>query len=272
MKVLDLPYFLRDLVVLALMVGGILVLYRSKERLYEAMSFPEFKRSVQSLFVAFVLVAIAQTLGVISRTDVLMEDHAAFMEVRSIILVVGALLFFAAVFLLYVPFARGTFKVIKIATEVSGEIEHSAYGGDKDVCYSLFKEYVHRIPGMAITRLPPKAFRERLGLEKVPVLWLSKVDSEEAVHPTRLPYIQHIIEQFLKESDLDKVVLLDGIEYLMLENDRKAVLKFITNLRDMVELHRGLLLVPYDKESLDPKDVAFLESELRNVRELQSSS
>lgn len=271
MRVIDLPYFLRDTVVLALMIGGMLVLYRSKEQLYKALGFPEFKRSIQSLFVAFTLVAIAQTLGVISRTDVLMEGHTLLMETRSIILVIGALMFFAAVFMLYLPFARGDFRVIKIAMESSNEIEYSAYGGDKDTCYALFREYVHKIPGMAITRTPPQTFRETLGLKRVPVLWLSKVENDEAVHPTRLPYIQHLVENFLKESDLDKVVLLDGIEYLMLENDRTAVLKFITNLRDMVQLHRGLLLVPYDRGSLDPKDVAFLESELKNVRELQSS-
>ncbi|RLG36674.1 MAG: hypothetical protein DRO01_07905 [Thermoproteota archaeon] len=272
MNVLDVPYFLRDLVVLALMNGGITVLYRSKEQLYRALGFPEFKRSIQSLFIAFTLVAVAQVFGVISRTDVLLKYHPTLTAIRSVILVIGALLFFAAVFLLYLPFAKGTFKVIKIATEVSGEIKHSAYGGDRNLCYSVFKEYVHRIPGMAITRLPPKVLREQLGLEKIPVLWLSKVSDEGAVHPTRLPYLQHIIGQFLMESDLDKVVLLDGIEYLMLENDRKAVLKFITNLRDMAELYRGLLIVPYDRESLDPKDVAFLESELRNVEELQGSS
>ena len=265
-------YFLRDLTVLLLSLAIVIMLLAVEKSIKRNLRVKYFTRVFNVLVGAFLLIVIAELIGVLLRTSVLYGNRE-YLIIRSALLTVGALLLFASSVMLYLPFARGRYVIVPIATEPSQEITYGAYWGRSEETERLFVELTkHRhLPGIAVTRDPPDVFRSKLGLRIVPVLWVSKVRHDEAVNPTRLPYLLENLKAFLESTNLDKVILIDCVEYLLLENKPESVLKFIASLRDLATLNRGILLVSIEKEALDEKLFNMLVSELKPVEELRKT-
>ncbi|GAB6134479.1 DUF835 domain-containing protein [Thermococcus prieurii] len=268
--VLSLGYFLRDLTVLLLSLAIVVMLLTVEKSVKQNLRVRYFTRVFNLLIGAFVLVVVAELIGVLLRTSILYGNET-YIIVRSFLLTVGALLLFFSSIMLYLPFARGQYIIVPIATEPNQEMAYGAYWGSSEQTEKLFVELTkHRhLPGIAVTRDPPEVFRSRLGLKIVPVLWVSKVKHDEAVEPTRLPYLLENLRTFLESTNLDKVILIDCVEYLLLENKPESVLRFIASLRDLASLNRGILLVSIEKEALDERIFNMLISELKPVRELE---
>ena len=123
-------------------------------------------------------------------------------------------------------------------------------------------------PGLCIVRTPPDHLREKYGLD-CRMVWLTKMEGVrnggassnlEYVSPTDTPAITTLIKSFLSENK-KAMVLLEGLEYLVNQNDFKTVLKFLSGTKDQVFLAKGILLVPFDPVVLDPKDLKALERE-----------
>ncbi|CAI1492829.1 conserved membrane protein of unknown function [Thermococcus nautili] len=268
--VLSTGYFLRDLTVLLLSLAIVIMLLTIEKSVKRNLRVSYFTRVFNLLIGAFLLVVVAELIGVLLRTSVLYGNET-YAIIRSILLTIGALLLFLSSVMLYLPFARGQYVIVPIATEPSQEIAYGAYWGRSEATERLFVELTkHRhLPGIAVTRDPPEVFRSRLGLKIVPVLWVSKVRHDEAVDPTRLPYLLENLKAFLESTNLDKVILIDCVEYLLLENKPESVLKFIASLRDLATLNRGILLVSIEREALDEKTFNMLVSELKPVEELE---
>jgi len=122
--------------------------------------------------------------------------------------------------------------------------------------------------GLCIVRTPPDHLREKYGLD-CRMVWLTKMEgvrngntssSIEYVSPTDTPAITTLIKTYLSENK-KAIVLLEGLEYLINQNDFKTVLKFLSGTKDQVFLAKGILLVPFDPVVLDPKDLKALERE-----------
>ncbi|WP_297490107.1 DUF835 domain-containing protein [Thermococcus sp.] len=270
MHIVSRGYFVRDLIVLILSLMIVALLLLMEKNTKRNLRFRYFIRVFNSLLGAFILVALAQVIGVLLRTDVL-YGNAAFSVVRSVLLTFGAFFLFISSILLYIPFAKNRYSIVPIAVEPTGKFSYGGYFGDRETAYRLFIELTkgQRIPGLAVTRDPPDVFRRRLGLKLVPVIWISKVNHEDAVEPTKLAPLWDNIRRFFEETNMDKVVLIDCLEYLILENGDKAVLKLIMNLKDIASMNRGMLIVVADGEAVDEKTMGILSSELRPVGELE---
>lgn len=124
------------------------------------------------------------------------------------------------------------------------------------------------VAGLCIVRTPPDHLREKYGLE-CRMVWLTKMEGVrnggnssnlEIVSPTDTPAITTLIKSFLSENK-KAMVMLEGLEYLINQNDFKTVLKFLSGTKDQVFLAKGILLVPFDPVVLDPKDLKALERE-----------
>jgi hypothetical protein len=122
--------------------------------------------------------------------------------------------------------------------------------------------------GLCIVRTPPDHLHEKYGLD-CRMVWLTKMEgvrngggsaNHEYVSPTDTPAITTLIKSFLSENK-KAIVLLEGLEYLINQNDFKTVLKFLSGTKDQVFLAKGILLVPFDPVVLDPKDLKALERE-----------
>jgi hypothetical protein len=126
--------------------------------------------------------------------------------------------------------------------------------------FKLFSSYISRDnKGLLITRIFPAKVRKQYNLgHSTPILWLSRTQEGKAINPTSLGTILEEVTEFIKKNR-KTLVLLDGLEYLIIENDFERVLKFINSLEDEIALHNSRLLVSVNPKVLDPEKKALLE-------------
>jgi len=123
--------------------------------------------------------------------------------------------------------------------------------------------------GLCILRTHPDVVRKRFNSDFT-MVWLTKTESCpvddpqsrcEFVSPTDLPRLNTMIKSFLAENRGGRV-LLEGMEYLVTQNEFKNVLKFLQVIRDQVILAKGIMLVPLDTAVLEERDLKALECEM----------
>ncbi len=130
--------------------------------------------------------------------------------------------------------------------------------------YQLFKESIDEgIPGFCVTRTFPEKIRERYQLGDTPILWLSNVAKEDAVRPKDLEKLSLSLEEFL--SSQGGIILLDGIEYLITNNNFITVLKLIQSLRDQVAINRSIMLLSVNPSTMDDYQINLLRREVDSV-------
>ncbi|NJE61324.1 DUF835 domain-containing protein [Thermococcus sp. 21S7] len=108
---------------------------------------------------------------------------------------------------------------------------------------------------IALTRFPQKW--KQAG---VPYIWLSNVEDSKSISPTRLAAILHIITQ---EVESDTFVIVEGVEYLILQNGPTGVLRFLLSLKDHVLKNGGGIVLIVDPESVDHWVYKILEKEFK---------
>jgi hypothetical protein len=118
--------------------------------------------------------------------------------------------------------------------------------------------------GLVISREHPDMVRQKYSLAKTPIVWLSSHPGSERVDPTNLSILQHTVNEFLKRSK-EAVILLDGVEYLILNNRMEKVLQVILTLKDEVAISEGILLLPVDPETFETRALALLERDFEIV-------
>jgi len=161
------------------------------------------------------------------------------------------------------------FKEEKMKSEALKQISPGVYlCNNKGECYSLFLEFLKERPGLIISRKPASIIKEKFGLKETPVLWLSKVEEKNTIHPTRLNYLMHILIEFMRKENIPKIILLEGIEYLILENGFDAVFKFLTKLKDYAIMNNAIILVPIVREVYGEREAALIMGEFSNIRDI----
>ncbi len=132
--------------------------------------------------------------------------------------------------------------------------------------YKLFKmKIMEGMPGYCVTRTFPEKIREKYELGEVPILWLSNVAKEEAVRPKDLEKLSLSLEEFLAKAG--GIILLDGIEYLITNNNFITVLKLIQSLRDQAAINRSILLLSINPSTMDIHQINLLKREVDSVIE-----
>jgi hypothetical protein len=136
---------------------------------------------------------------------------------------------------------------------------------------SIVKELITRGSALlSISRMHPDQLRTRFGFEGR-MIWLTKSEtpsdgkaSEEHidfVSPNSLPVLADAIQQFLS-SNSNGVVFLEGLEYLMTQNDFKGVLRFIQLISELVQLRKGILILSANPTTMDAKEYSLIEREM----------
>ncbi len=133
---------------------------------------------------------------------------------------------------------------------------------DGEQSFEIFKDLVtHGAQGLCISRRSPKTIMQDYGLEKTPILWLSRVATEKnSVRPSPPEKVAMAIEHFISVGE-NAVVLLDGFEYLIAHNDFSSVLALLHDLNEIVALHDGILLVPMDPSAFAEREFAMVRRE-----------
>ncbi len=106
--------------------------------------------------------------------------------------------------------------------------EHSAFLGFRDIS--------SRYPGMIISIKPPNVIRERYGIEKSPIIWLTYFpqDYEQGISPDKLFFeVMYSIINFVDRGG--KVIMVHGAEYLIETYGKKDFLEFIYEINRLSE-------------------------------------
>jgi len=121
--------------------------------------------------------------------------------------------------------------------------------------YSLLSTLVgSNAPGLVITRQSPDRIRAERGLSKLRILWLSHTPDRTSINPTALDALSKTIQNFIEDHKGGAVVLVDGIEYLMMNNGFAAVLSFVEEVRDIVKEEKAIVLLPLDSGGWKPRN------------------
>lgn len=133
---------------------------------------------------------------------------------------------------------------------------------DGSQSFEIFKDLVtHGAQGLCITRRSPRAVMQEYGLERTPILWLSRVATEKtSVRPSPPEKVALAIEHFISVGE-NAVVLLDGFEYLVAHNDFGSVLALLHDLNEIVALHDAILLLPMDPGTFQDREFAMVRRE-----------
>lgn len=135
--------------------------------------------------------------------------------------------------------------------------------------YELFSELVRSgKPGLCITRRNPDKIRNMYGIAKTPIIWLTKnrIENKRSIDPTETFRLYPTIADFVNKVE-DGVVLLDGLEYLLLDNDLISIVRLIEQTNDTIMASSSRMILQLDPAVLEPKEFHLLKRWMRSVSE-----
>ncbi len=135
-----------------------------------------------------------------------------------------------------------------------------------DAAFKIFvREIANGGAGMIITRLHPEEVRGRFNIGSSSIHWLSRAFTKESISPTNLGALAEQIDGFVSKVP-NAVILLDGIEYLIVQNDLQKVVRFVSSVRDSVAMHKAKMVIPFNMQSVDDTGRALLTRDLNIIR------
>lgn len=162
----------------------------------------------------------------------------------------------------------GKLKVIKKPTpeyQLAYGKSYLIFETNSDQAPKIFTGYVRRgSRGLGITRMYPEKFKEKYKLSNVSILWLSRAQTTGSITPTNLGVLLEEIKEYISQKG-DSIVLLEGLEYLIVENEFERVLKFINSLEDEIALNNSRLIISINPNALDSKKRALLEESAKQL-------
>ncbi|KXS44217.1 MAG: hypothetical protein AWU59_676 [Methanolobus sp. T82-4] len=138
---------------------------------------------------------------------------------------------------------------------------------DSGDAYSFFSHLVKQgKPGLCITRNNPENIRVRYGLPKTPFVWLSKNRSQDqqTIDPAELFRIHPTISDFVDKVD-DGIILMDGLEYLLLDNDFISVVKLMEQTNDTIMASGSRFILVIDPDTLEKKEFHMLKRWMKTL-------
>src|SRR5207245_442041 len=112
----------------------------------------------------------------------------------------------------------------------------------------------------------PGVRRER-GITDRRIVWLSHTPGEDYHNPTAIGSLAKLISGFVEEGQGVAVVLLDGIEYISINNGFLQTLMFVEHVNEFVMQRKAIVILPVSPDALEEKELALLE---RNIEVLES--
>lgn len=115
-----------------------------------------------------------------------------------------------------------------------------------------------------ITRQHPNHVARRRGDKDIRVVWLSTTLGKDYIDPHNLNSLSNLIGNFLNDGPR-AVILLDGIEYLMINNDFPRILHFLEYVNEQIALRRAALILSVDERAFEAKELAYIERNMVGV-------
>jgi len=143
---------------------------------------------------------------------------------------------------------------------------------DSDNTYSIYNDFIKEgLKGMIITTTIPSKVEDKYGLYDQEIKWISESDSNDYVvlDPKRMDFeITRTISNFSKENDRG-ILLIEGLEYLVVENDFEKLSKFIKKVTDITSMNAITLLVHVNPEAFPINQINTLKKSFDNSENLR---
>lgn len=131
--------------------------------------------------------------------------------------------------------------------------------------FEIFADQVtHNIQGLCVTRQYPAAVRQEWGLEETPIIWLSNQLGKVYVNPANIGILGDTIIRFIEKSD-DSVIMIDGIEFLIVNNGFDKVLKMVHRITEVVMEFKSRFIISVDPRALEVREMALLERNMEVI-------
>ena len=98
-------------------------------------------------------------------------------------------------------------------------------------------------------------------LDDAEIFWLSNRESENI--KTVRPNLESITYRFEEIIEEGKVILLDGIEYLVSHTGFDATMQFLRHMIDMVSETDTVFLITVSPSALKDREISILEREMK---------
>ena len=135
--------------------------------------------------------------------------------------------------------------------------------GDKT--FDIFQKFIDSgFEGLCISKTKPKKLLEKYGLvfNTDNIFWLTDISSDsDRVVPPKLEHIFMEIENFMERVPDKKIIIIDGIEYLISYSGDvfNPVLGFLRKLVDKISEKRIILIIPLNFKALDEQQLSLLQ-------------
>ncbi len=256
------PYFL---FVNGLAVGmvALYALYRFMTHMRRTNAGPEVRRDTYLIILGISGIPVCELLFeiVLPNYGIDLRAPGFVVEIALIGLIAFAIREKSFLQELIVPMAE-TQSATKPTYDLERSRTYAVLERDGTQSFEIFRDLVtHGAQGLCISRRSPKTIMQDFGLEKTPILWLSRVATEKnSVRPSPPEKVAMAIEHFISVG-ANAVVLLDGFEYLITHNDFSSVLALLHDLNEIVALHDAILLIPMDPTVFQEREFALVRRE-----------
>lgn len=131
--------------------------------------------------------------------------------------------------------------------------------------YKLFeKALADGLPGLCVTRQYPERLKEKLKLQNARLVWLSHTPGKDHHNPTNIGTLATLITSFI-ERYKKSITLLDGVEYLVINNGFQQVLKLTELVNEQVMQSDSIVLMPISESAFSEKEMALLERNVETI-------
>ena len=124
--------------------------------------------------------------------------------------------------------------------------------------------------GLSISTTFPDKLKKEHDMEQAEVIWLTdtSVADKKTINPHRLEFeMMRMYAAFVKNNP-KSAIILDGFEYLVVENGFDKVFKFIKKINDLSSVNNATLFVPIGTDSLEPDQLGTLKKEFDKVMDM----
>jgi len=119
--------------------------------------------------------------------------------------------------------------------------------------------------GLYITRSNPSHVKKKYDLGTSKICWLTGVRaSSEILSISGLQELSILVSNAIDENP-KTAIFLDGVEYLVSNNDFPIVLRLIQQIRDKVSTSDSVMIIPINKNALDARQLTLLQRECHTI-------
>jgi len=159
-----------------------------------------------------------------------------------------------------------TLYLVKEEKPIEGSKDIIIKGVQPKRSLELFSDLVsHGFPGLCITRMHPDKIKEQYNLQNTPILWLTQsMEVRSRINPSDLLELSQTVREFVRRTK-KSVILLDGLEYLITQNNFDEILRLVQSLNDLISVSSSIVIIPIDPSTLETQKLHLLEREMSEI-------